>query len=129
MLTDELNAKDTGFGKAGKNQLKKSGPQFGIKIAAAETYDKKSTDLSAVVAKLKANQDIQKAYLGREGLLLFAKGGGETNFNSLVKNHFQRYSRVGGNPYILEITTHEANYVWHCILMFLIWSETFRFFP
>ncbi len=50
---------NTGFGKAGKMQLKKSASKFGITIAAAETYDKKSTDLSAVVAKLKANKDIQ----------------------------------------------------------------------
>jgi len=50
---------NTGFGKAGKMQLKKAAAQHGIKILANETYDKKSTDLSAVVAKLKANSEIQ----------------------------------------------------------------------
>lgn len=52
-------AGNTGFGKAGKGQLLKIAPQFGIEVVAAETYDKKSTDLSALVAKLKANSDIQ----------------------------------------------------------------------
>ena len=52
-------AGNTGFGKAGKGQLLKIAPEFGIEVAAAETYDKKSTDLSALVAKLKANKKIQ----------------------------------------------------------------------
>jgi len=52
-------AGNTGFGKAGKRQLTTLAPEFGIEIVAAETYDKKSTDLSALVAKLKANSDIQ----------------------------------------------------------------------
>ena len=50
---------NTGFGKAGKGQLKKYAPDFGIKIVASEVYDKKVTDLSAVIAKLKAHKDIQ----------------------------------------------------------------------
>ncbi len=50
---------NTGFGKAGKMQLKKIAPEFGIDVVAIEVYDKKSTDLSAVVAKLKANKGIQ----------------------------------------------------------------------
>jgi branched-chain amino acid transport system substrate-binding protein len=52
-------AGNTGFGKAGKGQLTKIAPEFGIEVVMAETYDKKSTDLSAVVAKLMANKDIQ----------------------------------------------------------------------
>lgn len=52
-------AGNTGFGKAGKAQLTKIAPEFGIEIVAAEVYDKKATDLSAVVAKLMANKDIQ----------------------------------------------------------------------
>ena len=52
-------AGNTGFGKAGKAQLLKIAPEFGIKIVAAETYDKKATDLSALVAKLMANKEIQ----------------------------------------------------------------------
>jgi branched-chain amino acid transport system substrate-binding protein len=50
---------NTGFGNAGKGQLEKMAPEFGIEILASEVYDKKSTDLSAVVAKLMANKDIQ----------------------------------------------------------------------
>jgi len=52
-------AGNTGFGKAGKAQLIKIAPEFGIEILAAETYDKKATDLSALVAKLMANKEIQ----------------------------------------------------------------------
>ncbi len=52
-------AGNTGFGKAGKAQLLKIAPEFGIEVVAAETYDKKSKDLTAVVAKIKANKDIQ----------------------------------------------------------------------
>lgn len=48
-----------GFGKAGKEQLEKMAPSFGIKVAASETYDSKATDLSALVAKLKADASIQ----------------------------------------------------------------------
>ena len=50
---------NTGFGNAGKGQLEKLAPEFGIEILASEVYDKKATDLSAVVAKLMANKDIQ----------------------------------------------------------------------
>lgn len=50
---------NTGFGNAGKGQLETIAPDFGIEILASEVYDKKETDLSAVVAKLMANKDIQ----------------------------------------------------------------------
>ena len=50
---------NTGFGNAGKEQLEAIAPEFGIEILASEVYDKKETDLSAVVAKLMANKDIQ----------------------------------------------------------------------
>lgn len=50
---------NTGFGKAGKGQLLKIAPEFGIDVVISEVYDKKATDLSAVVAKLMANKDIQ----------------------------------------------------------------------
>ncbi len=50
---------NTGFGKAGKGQLLKIAPEFGIDVLISEVYDKKATDLSAVVAKLMANKDIQ----------------------------------------------------------------------
>jgi branched-chain amino acid transport system substrate-binding protein len=52
-------AGNTGFGKAGKEQLLKLAPEMGITVVEAEVYDAKSTDLSAVVAKIKANKDVQ----------------------------------------------------------------------
>jgi len=52
-------AGNTGFGKAGKEQLVKLAPEMGVEIVEAEVYDAKSTDLSAVVAKIKANPDVQ----------------------------------------------------------------------
>lgn len=50
---------NTGFGKAGKEQLEKIAPEFGIKIVENEVYDKAASDLSAVVAKVKANKNVQ----------------------------------------------------------------------
>lgn len=52
-------AGNDGFGKAGKEQLAKNAPDFGVTIVAEEVYDKSATDLSAIVAKLKANSDIE----------------------------------------------------------------------
>jgi branched-chain amino acid transport system substrate-binding protein len=52
-------AGNTGFGKAGKDQLLQIAPEFGIEVVISEVYDKDATDLSAVVAKLMANKDIQ----------------------------------------------------------------------
>jgi len=57
--TIAIAAGNDGFGKAGKEQLEKMAPTFGIKVAASETYDSKATDLSALVAKLKADTAIQ----------------------------------------------------------------------
>jgi len=48
-----LLAGNTGFGKAGMGQLKSLAPEFGLTVAAAEVYDKKATDLTAVVTKIK----------------------------------------------------------------------------
>jgi branched-chain amino acid transport system substrate-binding protein len=45
---------NTGFGKAGKAQLEKYAPKYGIDILIAEVYDKRATDLTAVVTKVKA---------------------------------------------------------------------------
>jgi branched-chain amino acid transport system substrate-binding protein len=45
---------NTGFGKAGKGQLEKLAPEFGIEIVIAEEYDKAAVDLDAEVTKLKA---------------------------------------------------------------------------
>ncbi len=45
---------NTGFGKAGKEQLEKLAPESGITIAISEVYDKAATDLTAEVTKVKA---------------------------------------------------------------------------
>jgi branched-chain amino acid transport system substrate-binding protein len=44
---------NTGFGKAGKDQVEKLAPAHGIEIAVSEVYDKAATDLTAEVTKLK----------------------------------------------------------------------------
>jgi branched-chain amino acid transport system substrate-binding protein len=46
-------AGNTGFGKAGKAQLEMISPEYNIEILISEVYDKKATDLTAVVTKLK----------------------------------------------------------------------------
>lgn len=50
---------NSGFGKAGKEQLEKIAPEHKIEVVEAEVYDAKATDLSAVVAKIKANPAVQ----------------------------------------------------------------------
>ena len=45
---------NTGFGKAGKEQLVKLAPEHGIQIVVNEVYDKAATDLTAEATKLKA---------------------------------------------------------------------------
>ncbi|MFA7381818.1 MAG: ABC transporter substrate-binding protein [Desulfurivibrionaceae bacterium] len=52
-------ASNTGFGQAGKGQIEKQAPEAGIQVVAAEVYDSKATDLSAIVAKLAADKEIQ----------------------------------------------------------------------
>jgi branched-chain amino acid transport system substrate-binding protein len=49
---------NTGFGKAGKDQIEKLAPEHGIQIIANEVYDKAATDLTAEVTKIKA-ADVQ----------------------------------------------------------------------
>lgn len=46
---------NSGFGKGGKGQLEKFAPEYGIQIVLAEEYDAASTDLSAVMTKVKAS--------------------------------------------------------------------------
>ncbi len=46
---------NTGFGKAGKEQIEKLAPEYGIQITANEVYDKAATDLTAEVTKIKAS--------------------------------------------------------------------------
>ena len=45
---------NTGFGKAGKAQLDELAPAAGITVLISEVYDKKATDLTDVLAKVKA---------------------------------------------------------------------------
>ena len=52
-------ADNTGFGKAGKEQLTKIAPEYKVEILENEVYDAKVTDLTAVVAKLKTNAAVQ----------------------------------------------------------------------
>jgi branched-chain amino acid transport system substrate-binding protein len=49
-----LLSSNTGFGKAGKDQVEKLAPAAGITVVASEVYDKAATDLSAEVTKLNA---------------------------------------------------------------------------
>lgn len=51
-------ASNDGFGMAGKAQLEKLAPEFGLTVAISETYDKQETDLTGVLTKLKG-QSIQ----------------------------------------------------------------------
>jgi branched-chain amino acid transport system substrate-binding protein len=46
---------NTGFGKAGKEQLEKLAPEFGLQVVLSETYDKAATDLTAEVNKVKGS--------------------------------------------------------------------------
>ena len=46
---------NTGFGNAGLGQLEKYAPEYGIEIAAKESYDSAATDLTAVLTKLNSN--------------------------------------------------------------------------
>ncbi len=46
---------NTGFGKAGKEQIEKLAAEYGIHITASEVYDKAATDLTAEVTKVKAS--------------------------------------------------------------------------
>jgi branched-chain amino acid transport system substrate-binding protein len=45
---------NTGFGNAGKAQIEKLAPSYGILILANEVYDKAASDLTAEVTKIKA---------------------------------------------------------------------------
>ncbi len=49
-----VTSSNTGFGKAGKEQLEKIAPEYKITIVANEVYEKDATDLTAVLTKVKA---------------------------------------------------------------------------
>jgi branched-chain amino acid transport system substrate-binding protein len=49
---------NTGFGQGGKAQLEKLAPQNGVTVAITEVYDSTATDLTAVLAKVQA-QNVQ----------------------------------------------------------------------
>jgi len=44
---------NTGFGKAGKKQLEKMAPDFGLDVVISEVYDKRATDLTDIMTKVK----------------------------------------------------------------------------
>lgn len=44
---------NTGFGKAGKEQLEKIAPEYGMQVVISEVYDKAATDLTPVATKIK----------------------------------------------------------------------------
>lgn len=44
---------NTGFGLAGADQLKKFAPDYNIDVVISETYDKATTDLTAILTKVK----------------------------------------------------------------------------
>jgi branched-chain amino acid transport system substrate-binding protein len=86
----------SGFGQGGKAQLEKYAPEYGITIVISETYDPTSTDLTGVLAKLKA-KDIQAVVnwsvepaqalvaknmrqIGMEQLLFQSHGFGNTSY-------------------------------------------------
>jgi branched-chain amino acid transport system substrate-binding protein len=50
---------NTGFGMAGKAQLEKIAPEYGIEILISETYEKEATDLTSIVTKVKAKEGVQ----------------------------------------------------------------------
>jgi branched-chain amino acid transport system substrate-binding protein len=45
---------NTGFGKAGKEQIERLAPEHGLTVVVSEVYDKAATDLTAEVTKVKA---------------------------------------------------------------------------
>ncbi len=49
-----VTSSNTGFGKAGKAQLEKLAPEYGIEILVNEVYDKEATDLTSLLTKIKA---------------------------------------------------------------------------
>src|SRR5271157_781819 len=49
-----VTSSNTGFGKAGKEQLEKIAPEYKITIVANEVYEKDATDLTGVLTKVKA---------------------------------------------------------------------------
>jgi len=49
-----VTSSNTGFGKAGKEQLEKIAPEYKITIAISEVYEKDATDLTGVLTKVKA---------------------------------------------------------------------------
>jgi branched-chain amino acid transport system substrate-binding protein len=48
-----VTVSNDGFGIAGKEQLLKYAPEYGIEVAAAEVYDKAATDLTGVLNNIK----------------------------------------------------------------------------
>lgn len=91
-----------GFGKAGKAQLEKLAPEYGIAIAISEVYDKGETDLTGVLTKVKG-QAVQAvvnwSIVPAQGLV--AKNMKQIDFNvPLFQSHGFgniKYVQAGGD--------------------------------
>ena len=91
-----------GFGKAGKAQLEKLAPEYGIAIAISEVYDKGETDLTGVLTKVKG-QAVQAvvnwSIVPAQGLV--AKNMKQIDFNvPLFQSHGFgniKYAQAGGD--------------------------------
>jgi len=91
-----------GFGKAGKAQLEKLAPEYGITIAISEVYDKGETDLTGVLTKVKG-QAVQAvvnwSIVPAQGLV--AKNMKQIDFNvPLFQSHGFgniKYAQAGGD--------------------------------
>jgi branched-chain amino acid transport system substrate-binding protein len=49
-----VTSSNTGFGKAGKEQLEKIAPEYKVQVVISEVYEKDATDLTGVLTKIKA---------------------------------------------------------------------------
>jgi branched-chain amino acid transport system substrate-binding protein len=91
-----------GFGTAGKAQLEKLAPEYGITIAISEVYDKQETDLTGVLTKVKG-QAVQAvvnwSIVPAQGLV--AKNMKQIDFNvPLFQSHGFgniKYAQAGGD--------------------------------
>ncbi len=70
----------TGFGAAGREQLKKLAPEYGMTIVADETYGPKDTDMTAQLTKIKTTIIKNRKQLGITIPLFQSHGFGNIKF-------------------------------------------------
>ncbi len=76
---------NTGFGKAGKEQIEKLAPAHGIQIVISEVYDKAATDLTAEVTKIKAaNVQAMVNWSIEPAQAIVIKNARQTGFNAPI---------------------------------------------